>query len=83
MQCDRIPPSRLMYETAAVLSMRTSTCLPNSSGRKCRKAKSQVESSEEKHLQRVGCPDTEDNDRFRHPQTGNDRNQKDTDETAS
>ncbi len=35
------------------------------------------------HLQRVGCPDTEDNDRVRHPQTGNDHNQKDTDETAS
>ncbi len=34
-------------------------------------------------LQRVGGPDTEDNDRVRHPQTGNDRNQKDTDETAS
>ncbi len=34
-------------------------------------------------LQRVGCPDTEDNDRVRHPQTENDRNQKDTDETAS
>ncbi len=26
---------------------------------------------------------TEDNDRVRHPQTENDRNQKDTDETAS
>ncbi len=35
------------------------------------------------HLQRVGSPDTENNDRVRHPQTGNDRNQKDTDETAS
>ncbi len=35
------------------------------------------------HLQHVGSPDTEDNDRVRHPQTGNDRNQKDTDETAS
>ncbi len=35
------------------------------------------------HLQRVGSPDTEDNDLVRHPQTGNDRNQKDTDETAS
>ncbi len=34
-------------------------------------------------LQRVGGPDAEDNDRVRHPQTGNDRNQKDTDETAS
>ncbi len=30
-----------------------------------------------------GRPDTEDNDRVRHPQTENDRNQKDTDETAS
>ncbi len=35
------------------------------------------------HLQCVGSPDTEDNDRVRHPQTGNDHNQKDTDETAS
>ncbi len=34
-------------------------------------------------IQRVGGPDTEDNDRVRHPQTENDRNQKDTDETAS
>ncbi len=34
-------------------------------------------------LQRIGGPDTEDNDRVRHPQTENDRNQKDTDETAS
>ncbi len=34
-------------------------------------------------LQHVGSPDTEDNDRVRHPQTENDRNQKDTDETAS
>ncbi len=34
-------------------------------------------------LQCVGGPDTEDNDRVRHPQTENDRNQKDTDETAS
>ncbi len=34
-------------------------------------------------LQRVGGPDTEDNDRVRHPQTENDRNWKDTDETAS
>ncbi len=33
--------------------------------------------------QRVGGPDTEDNDRVRHPQTENDHNQKDTDETAS
>ncbi len=28
-------------------------------------------------------PDTEDNDRVRHPQTENDRNQEDTDGTAS
>ncbi len=35
------------------------------------------------HLQRVGSPDSEDNDRVHHPQTGNDRNQKDKDETAS
>ncbi len=35
------------------------------------------------HLQRFGSPDTEDNDRVHHPQTGNDRNQKETDKTAS
>ncbi len=35
------------------------------------------------HLQRVGGPDTEDNIRVRHSRTGNDRKQKDTDETAS
>ncbi len=35
------------------------------------------------HLQHVESPNTEDNDRVRHPQKGNDRNQKDTDETAS
>ncbi len=35
------------------------------------------------HLQRVGSPDTEDNDRVHHLRTGIDRNQKDTDETAS
>ncbi len=35
------------------------------------------------HLQHVGSPDTEDNDCVHHPQTGNDRNQKDTDETVS
>ncbi len=45
MRCDRIPPSRLMYETAAVLSVRTSTCLPNSNGRNCRKAKCTAHSS--------------------------------------
>ncbi len=45
MRCDRIPPSRLMYETAAVLSVRTSTCLPNSSGQNCRKAKYTAHSS--------------------------------------
>ncbi len=44
-RCDRIPPSRLIYETAAVLSVRTSTCLPNSSGRNCRKAKCTAHSS--------------------------------------
>ncbi len=37
MRCDRIPPSRLIYETAAVL--------PNSSGRNCRKAKCTAHSS--------------------------------------
>ncbi len=30
------PPIRLIYDTAAVLSVRTNTCLPNSSGRNCR-----------------------------------------------
>ncbi len=45
MRCDRIPPSRLIYETAAVLSVRTSTCLPNSSGLNCRKAKCSAHSS--------------------------------------
>ncbi len=35
------------------------------------------------HLQHVGSPDTEDNDRVCHPRTGNDRNQKDTDRMAS
>ncbi len=35
------------------------------------------------HLQRVGSPDTEDNDRVHHPQTGNDHNQKDMVKTAS
>ncbi len=39
MRRDHIPPNRLMYETAAVLSVRTNTCLPNSSGRNCRKAR--------------------------------------------
>ncbi len=34
------------------------------------------------HLQRVGSPDTGDNDRVHHPQTGNDCNQKDTDENG-
>ncbi len=45
MRCDRIPPSRLIYETTAVLSVWTSTCLPNSSGRNCRKAKCTAHSS--------------------------------------
>ncbi len=45
MRWDRIPPSRLMYETTAVLSVRTSMCLPNSSGRNCRKAKCTAHSS--------------------------------------
>ncbi len=44
MRCDRIPPNRLMYETAAVLSVRTSTCLPNSSGQNCHKARCTVHS---------------------------------------
>ncbi len=34
-------------------------------------------------LQRAECPDTEGNDRVRHPQTENDRNQEDADEAAS
>ncbi len=44
-RCDHIPPSWLMYETAAVLSVRTSTCLSNSSGRNCHKAKCTAHSS--------------------------------------
>ncbi len=35
------------------------------------------------HLQRIGGPDTEDNARVHHLQTGNDCNQEDTDGTAS
>ncbi len=35
------------------------------------------------YFQRVGGPDTEDNSRVHHPQTGNDHNQEDTDGTAS
>ncbi len=50
MRCDRIPPNRLIYETAAVLSVRTSTCLPNSSGRNCRKARCIVHSSNQKKI---------------------------------
>ncbi len=34
-----------MYDTAAVLSVRTNTCLPNSSGRNCRKARCTASSS--------------------------------------
>ncbi len=45
MRRDRIPPNRLMYETAAVLSVWTNTCLPNSSGRNCRKARCTANSS--------------------------------------
>ncbi len=45
MRRDRIPPIRLMYDTAAVLSVRTNTCLPNSSGRNCRKARCTASSS--------------------------------------
>ncbi len=45
MRCDRIPPNRLIYETAAVLSVQTSTCLPNSRGRNYRKARCTVHSS--------------------------------------
>ncbi len=40
-----IPPSWLMYETAAVLSVRTNTCLPNSSGQNCREARYTAKSS--------------------------------------
>ncbi len=43
----------------------------------------QTHESPRTQLQLVGGPDTEDNDRVRHLQTENDRNQKDTDETAS
>ncbi len=45
MRCDHITPNRLIYETSAVLSVRTSTCLPNSSGRNCGKARCTVHSS--------------------------------------
>ncbi len=45
MRRDRIPPIRLIYDTAAVLSVRTNTCLPNSSGRNCRKARCTASSS--------------------------------------
>ncbi len=45
MRCDRIPPNRLIYKTAALLSVRTSICLPNSSGRNCGKARCTVHSS--------------------------------------
>ncbi len=45
MRRDRIPPIRLMYDTAAVLSVRTNTCLPKSSGRNCRKARCTANSS--------------------------------------
>ncbi len=45
MWCDCIPPSRLIYKTAAVLTVRTSMCLPNTSGRNCHKAKCTAHSS--------------------------------------
>ncbi len=45
MRHDRIPPNRLMYETAAVLSVQTNTCLSNSSGRNCHKARCTANSS--------------------------------------
>ncbi len=45
MRRDRISPIRLMYDTAAVLSVRTNTCLPNSSARNCRKARCTANSS--------------------------------------
>ncbi len=45
MQCDHRPPNRLMYETAAVLSVGTNTCLLNSSGQNCRKARCTAKSS--------------------------------------
>ncbi len=45
MRCDGIPPNWLIYKTAAVLSVRTSTCLPNSSGWNCGKARCTVHSS--------------------------------------
>ncbi len=57
-------------------------------GRGCGRDRSEImlirpQQTPRTQLQRVGGPDTEDNDRVRHPQTENDRNQKDTDETAS
>ncbi len=57
MRCDRIPPSRLMYETAAVLSVQTSTCLPNSSGMNCRRARCTAHSSRQLMCQsNPACP---------------------------
>ncbi len=68
--------------TAARVSMAVSSG-SGVSGKSCSYAHNRRMSHPRTHLQRVGSPDTEDNDRVRHPQTGNDRNQKDTDETAS
>ncbi len=45
MRRDRIPQRLLMYKTATVLSVRTNTCLPNSSGRNCHKARCTANSS--------------------------------------
>ncbi len=45
MRRDRRPPNRLMYETAAVLSVRTNTSLTNSSVRNCHKARCTANSS--------------------------------------
>ncbi len=49
-------PSRLIYETAAVLSVWTSTCLPNSGGRNCRKAKCTAHSSRQLMCQSSRSP---------------------------
>ncbi len=52
-------------------------------GKSCSYAHNRHMSHPRTHLQRVGSPDTEDNDHVNHPRTGNDRNQKDTDKMAS
>ncbi len=57
MRRDRRPPNRLMYETAAVLSIQTNTCLANSSGRNCHKARCTAKSSRQFMIQSSRGPD--------------------------